>query len=66
MKASLKALLDKAIEEWSCKAADHEDWPPVYHHEQLVDRMTQAAEIVFDSSVEASKYTEQEITSLSR
>lgn len=62
MKASLKATLEKAIEQWAEEAAEQDEWPEAYFHPLITDRMAQAAELVFDAAVETSQYTEEETT----
>ncbi len=55
MKTDLKAGLTKAISDWADSVAEHPSWPDAWVHDNLSDHMANAAEAVFDATVEASK-----------
>lgn len=59
MNTKLKAQIESAIEEALDKNSEAELWDG-YIDDGLVKRMTEAAELVFDSSMAAQKFALQE------
>lgn len=61
MNTRLKASIEDAIQKVMNKAAEDDSslWDH-YIHPQLVKQMTNAAEVVFDSSADSQTYFEQE------
>lgn len=60
MKTKLLASLEEAILDWSQTAAESDDWPTFYFHNELHSQMARAAAIVLDASVDGQAFAENE------
>jgi len=56
MDIELKVVLRKAIEGWSNKVIENEKRINVYFTDELINKMTDAAEIVYDQNEETQNW----------
>ena len=60
MEKYLKVILRKSIEEWSKYINSHEKKIDVYFTDELIDKMTDAAEIVYDQNKETQTWLKKQ------